>query len=105
MVHRTESFDLLADEYKKKKIILPKLTNELETFISHHTALVKEKVEKPDGTYTYNYMNTGPDHYAHSSNYGMIALSRAVAGSLAEMNNKPSKKSKPITGGLLTRKF
>jgi len=105
VVHRTENFDLLSSEYKCKDIILPKLTKILETFIAHHTALVKEKVEKPDGTYTFVYSSTGDDHFAHSANYGMLAMSRAVAGSLAEMDNKPKKKNRPITGGLLTRKF
>lgn len=104
-VHRTETFDLLADEYKMKNITLPKLNNEIEELIRHHTALAKEKVEKPDGTYTFNYMATGPDHYAHSSNYGMIALSRATAGSLAEIDNKPKKGNKPLTCGLLERRF
>jgi hypothetical protein len=104
-VHRTETLDTLADEYKVKNIVLPKLTNVIEEFIRHHCALAKEKVEKPDGTYVFNYMATGPDHYAHSSNYGMIAISRATAGSLAEIDNKPKKRDKTITGGLLDRKF
>jgi hypothetical protein len=103
--NRTETLDFLADEYKRKHIILPKLTNDLEEFIRHHAALVKEKVEKSDGTFRYAYMNTAPDHYAHASNYAMIALSRATAGSLAEMDNKPKDRDKPITSGLLDRKF
>jgi hypothetical protein len=105
VAQRTESLDILADEYKIKNIVLPKLTNDLETFIRHHCALAKEKVEKPDGTYIFNYMATGADHFAHASNYGMIAMSRAVAGSLAEVVNKPTKDNKPITGGLLDVRF
>ena len=105
VAQRTESLDILADEYKIKNIVLPKLTNDLETFIRHHCALAKEKVEKPDGTYVFNYMATGADHFAHSSNYGMIAMSRAVAGSLADVVNKPTKDNKPITGGLLDKRF
>jgi hypothetical protein len=105
VVQRTETLDLLADEYKVKNIILPKLTNDLETFIRHHCALAKEKVDKPDGTYVFNYMSTGADHFAHSSNYGMIACSRAVAGSLADTINKPTKDNRPITSGMLDMRF
>lgn len=104
-VHRTEVFDLLTDEYKSKNVVLPKLTEDIETFIRHHCALAKEKVEKPDGTYVFSYIATGADHFAHSANYGMIALSRAVAGSLAEVSNKPTKDNKPITSGLLDERF
>ena len=103
--NRTETLDFLTDEYKRHNIILPKLTNDLEVFIKHHTALVKEKVENEDGTYVYRYMNSGADHFAHSANYAMLALSRAVAGSLAEMDNKPKKGYRPITGGIMSRKF
>jgi len=105
VVHRTETLDVLADEYKIKNIVLPKLTNDVEEFIRHHCALAKEKVEKPDGSYAFNYIATGADHYAHSANYGMIAVSRAVAGSLADVVNKPTKDNKPITGGLLDVRF
>jgi hypothetical protein len=105
VVQRTETLDILADEYKTKSIVLPKLTNDLETFIRHHCALAKEKVDRPDGTFVYNYIATGADHYAHASNYAMIALSRAVAGSLADTTNKPTKDIRTITGGLRERKF
>jgi len=105
VAHRTETLDTLADEIQNKNIILPKLTQDLETYIRHLCALAKEKVDKPDGTYVFNYIATGEDHFAHSSNYGMIALSRATTGSLAEIDNKPKERDKPITAGLLDYNF
>jgi len=105
VVQRTETLDLLADEIKSKNVILPKLTQVIDEFMRHLCSLAKEKVEKPDGTIVWKYLATGPDHFAHSANYGMIALSRATAGSLAEMDNKPRKGNRPITAGLMDRKF
>lgn len=105
VAHRTETLDTLADEVQSKRVVLPKLNQDLETFMRHLCALAKEKIDKPDGTYVFNYMATGEDHFAHASNYGMIALSRATAGSLAEIDNKPKERDKPITAGLLDYSF
>ena len=103
--HRTETFDKLADEIRSKNTVLPKLTQVVDEFMRHCCALAKEKVERPDGTIVWKYLATGPDHFAHSANYAMIAWSRATSGSLAEMDNRPRKRDRPITAGLMEQRF
>lgn len=105
VAQRTESLDSWGEAVRSHSIVLPKLTQIVDVFIRHSCNLAKDKVEKPDGTVVWRYLAVGPDHFAHASNYGMMALSRAPIGSLAETSKRTRKKDRPITAGLMDRPF
>lgn len=104
-VQRTETLDSMADRVVRHQIILPKITQTIDNYIRQMCNIAKERIEKPDGTIVWRYLAVGPDHYAQATNYGMIALSRATAGSLADTYKPTPKSFRPITAGALDMRF
>ena len=105
VAQRTETLDSMGDRVVNHQVILPKITQVIDEYIRHLCNIAKDRIEKPDGTIVWRYLAVGPDHFAHATNYGMIALSRATAGSLADTYKKTPKRYRPITGGLMNREF
>jgi len=105
VAQRTESLDAWGESVTSHSVILPKVTQIIDVFIRHSCNLARDRVEKPDGTIIWKYLAVGPDHFAHAANYGMIALSRAPVGSLAETSKRSRKKDRPMTAGLMDKEF
>lgn len=85
-VNRTESLDSGTEAMLNNKISFPRRSQEIEEFANHcaNTAkTVEEDLET--GSKRYVYKKLGPDHYRHSLNYAMIALSRLRSGSVTSV--------------------
>lgn len=81
MVNRTESLDAGTIDILEKKLVFPQRNSTLEEYAQHCENIVKVPEEDKDtGSIIYAYRKLGPDHYRHSLNYAMIALSRMRSG-------------------------
>jgi hypothetical protein len=77
-VNRTESLDGVHDLVSSSGLlILPRRCEEVEEFAKElvNTAKVLEE-DSETGSREYRYRKLGPDHYAHGSNYCILAASK-----------------------------
>lgn len=85
-VNRTESLDAGTLSILESRFCLPQRNTEIELFAQHCENTAKASEENKDkGEKKYVYKKLGPDHYRHSLNYAMIALSRMRHGSIASV--------------------
>lgn len=76
-VHRTHSLDTLFSIFRARKAVLPRRTKEVEKYAAHFEALKRKREEDEEtGDVRFAYVKVGADHYAHSSNLGLVALGR-----------------------------
>ena len=76
-VSRLSTFKLLVQEYEKGKphIVLPALDPEVDEFITHHAALVIQKMaDEKTGEVFEIVGHTGADHFAHADNYSKVGF-------------------------------
>ena len=101
-----ESVDRMADKFVNHLVVLPRLSQDLDLFIRHLCNWAKDKEEKPDGRVVWVYKKLGEDHLTMASNYAMLGIDRLSTGSLAEPKAEDiPAKDKPITAGILEKKF
>lgn len=103
VVNKMESLDRMSMKFKNHEVILPRLSEKIDLFIRHMTNWAKDKEEKPDGRVVWVYKKLGADHLTMASNYAMLGIDKLSTGSLAEP--RPSRKSRPITYGILEQQF
>jgi hypothetical protein len=76
-VNRTESLDETVHKIKSSMIVFPRRGPEgLEEFFKHLTNIAKVLQEDESGGRTFRWIKTGPDHYAHSLSYCLLASQR-----------------------------
>jgi hypothetical protein len=76
LVHsnRTELLDTTHDlVHKPGELIIPRRNSEIEQFALEMANAVKILDESPDGSRSYKYRATGPDHYRHALGYCWLA--------------------------------
>lgn len=81
IVGRSEMIEFIADEVAERRLILPgvdKSIGKIEEFIDHHTNIAAEKGKTAGGMDYIMYVNTGPDHFLHSSLYAHVAAYNGV---------------------------
>lgn len=72
--NRTELLDTSHELiHKPGALILPRRNSELEQFALEMSNAVKILDESPDGSRSYKYRATGPDHYRHALGYCWLA--------------------------------
>ena len=74
-VNRTSWLDQSLGRFRAHTILLP--YDLPQEFIEHITHLIRKPEKTTLGETVYRYLDTGPDHYAHSLNYAEIALKMA----------------------------
>ena len=72
---RTLSLDKSINQIKQQNIWLPKNLNSVPDFKTHCKALIRNTKTTKDGNLVAEYVQIGPDHYAHAFNYCNIAFS------------------------------
>lgn len=77
-VNRTESLDAMYEEVQRREIMLPNPDNaEIHSFVEQVCNLARiNEVDDDGGVKHAVYKRLGEDHYAHASNYALIAHSR-----------------------------
>lgn len=76
-VNRTESLDAGTDMLLKKQVEMPQRSAMVEMFAKHCGNIAKVcEEDKETGSKSYVYKKIGPDHFRHSFNYAMIAMTR-----------------------------
>jgi hypothetical protein len=76
---RTHTLDNLYDTLRRRDADLPARDAVVEEMASHFFHLKRKRVEDDDGGVSFQYVRTGADHFAHASNYALIALDRFKA--------------------------
>lgn len=80
-VNRTESLDAGTNAILEQKMSFFRRDKILEMFAKHCSNTAKVVEEDPNtGSKKYVYKKLGPDHFRHSLNYAMIAVSRNKSG-------------------------
>ena len=82
-VVRTESMNRAAKMVNNKRIAYPRHP-ELPVLKEHLRAMKKVKSYNESGEEVVNWVNTGPDHYAHALNYMIIASELAADSTASE---------------------
>ena len=74
-VNRTESLDSVHDLLSQSgRLILPRKSEEVEIFAKQLTSIAKVLEENPEtGTREYRWRKIGEDHFAHATNYMILA--------------------------------
>ena len=74
-VNRTESLDGVHDLFiQSGKLILPRKCEEVEMFSKQLTSIAKVLEENPEtGSREYRWRKIGEDHFAHATNYFVLA--------------------------------
>ncbi len=74
--NRTDTLDDLLARIREGSIELPRLDGTVEEYAGHVSALIRTEEEDDEtGAITNVYVHGGPDHYAHATNYLLLALS------------------------------
>lgn len=80
-VNRTESLDAGTNAILEQKLSFFRREKIMEMFAKHCSNTAKVVEEDPEtGSKKYVYKKLGPDHFRHSLNYAMIAMSRNKSG-------------------------
>lgn len=76
--NRTESLDASHNEIKYGRIILPRYSDEVQSFAEHlHNVGKKLEEDEETGSKRYIYVKLGVDHYRHAYNYECMARQHA----------------------------
>ena len=106
VANKMETIDRMADVFKEREVILPRLSQPVDLLIRHLCNWAKDKEEKPDGRVVWVYKKLGADHLTMACNYAMMGIDKLSTGSLAEPEGKDvSRKHRPITYGVLDMEF
>jgi hypothetical protein len=77
VVNRTEALDAMYEQIQRREIALPKPTPDVEELAVQLTNMARENIEDDDGTICgATWKRLGPDHFAHSMSYSLIAESK-----------------------------
>lgn len=104
VVNKIESMDRMASKFTERQAILPRLSKMVDLYIRHMCNWAKDKEEKSDGRIVWVYKKLGADHLTMATNYAMLGFDKLSTGRLGDQK-EPTKKSKPITHGILSQKF
>jgi hypothetical protein len=74
--NRTDTLDELLSRVREGSLELPRQDGAVEEYADHLAALIRsEEEDEETGQITNIYVHGGPDHYAHATNYLLLALS------------------------------
>jgi hypothetical protein len=77
IVNRTEALDAMYEQIGRREVAFPRPTKDVEELTEQLTNLARENVEDDDGTIKGAvWKRLGPDHFAHSLSYSLIAQSK-----------------------------
>lgn len=77
IVDRTEALDAMYEQISRREVALPKPTPDIEELTTQLTNLARENIEDDEGAVMKAWWKRlGPDHYAHSLSYSLIAESK-----------------------------
>lgn len=77
---RTHTLDCLFNALRIRKFDMPRRCARIEEFAGHFERLKRKREEKEEtGEIWFHYVRTGADHFAHATNYAIIALDRFSA--------------------------
>ena len=80
-INRTEALDAWRDAHKMGKRRIPRREDEVDEFIRQMTNVLRKIEEDPaTGQKKAEWIQRGPDHYAHADSYAEIALRRSTLG-------------------------
>ena len=103
---KIETLDRMADMFKSRDVIFPRLSQPVDLLIRHLCNWAKDKEEKPDGRVVWVYKKLGADHLTMACNYAMMGIDKLSTGSLAEPEARDvPKKDRPITYGVMDMEF